>query len=208
MRFVLFFILLALLFTIPFVLYGEAWEEWLSADGAVTWLDDWGAWAWAMALVLLLGDLVLPVPATAVLTALGILYGPVVGGLIGTAGSCMAGFTGYAVCRLFGRKAALLITGEKDMARSENFFRRSGGWAVVLSRWMPLLPEVVACLAGLSRMAPNRFCIALVCGTLPMACTFALLGHIGAKQPLLALCASALLPLLLWPLARRVLNLK
>lgn len=205
MRLSLILVLLAILFAIPFVLYGEFWEDWLAGDGAVAWLDDWGAWAWAMALLLLLGDLVLPVPATAVLTALGILYGPVVGGLIGTAGSCLAGLTGYSACRLFGRKAALVVTGKKDMERSERFFRRSGGWAVVLSRWMPLLPEVVSCLAGLSRMQPGRFCIALVCGTLPMAFTYAIIGHLGADEPVLALCASAIIPLLLWPVARRIL---
>lgn len=203
MRLWLIFIVLALLFAIPFVLYGEVWEEWLSGDGAVAWLDEWGPWAWAMGLLLLMGDLVLPVPATAVLAALGILYGPVAGGLIGTAGSCLAGLTGYVACRLFGRRAALFITGAKDMARSESFFERSGGWAVVLSRWLPLLPEVVACLAGLARMPAGRFCVALVCGTMPMAFVFALVGHIGADEPVLAVAASALLPLLLWPVARR-----
>ncbi len=204
MRLLLIFIPLGLLFAIPFVLFGEAWDEWLAGDGAVAWLDGWGHWAWAMALLLLMGDLVLPVPATAVLTALGILYGPVAGGFIGTAGSCLAGLSGYAACRLFGRRAALFITGARDMARSENFFERSGGWAVVLSRWLPLLPEVVACLAGLSRMPAGRFCVALVCGTLPMAFVFALVGHLGAERPVLAIATSALLPLLLWPVARRI----
>jgi len=54
-------------------------------------------------------------------------------------------------------------------------------------------------------MPPARFCVALVCGTLPMAFVFALVGHLGADKPVVAIAASAVLPILLWPLARKVL---
>ena len=73
---------------------------------------------------------------------------------------------------------------------------------MALSRWLPLFPEVVACMAGLSRMPPVSFFVALVCGSLPLAFTFAAVGARGVDSPALALSLSALLPIVLWPLAQ------
>lgn len=198
MRLVILFFALAALFLIPFLFLGNRIDEWLAGEGAVTWLKSFSGSAWIMAILLLLSDLILPVPATAVMAALGILYGPIVGGLIGGSGSVLSGMTAYSVCRLAGRKAALKLAGENDLLQGEKFFARSGTWAVVVSRWMPLLPEVIACLAGLTRMPAGRFSAALVCGSFPMAFVYAALGYAGVDHPVLALTASALIPLILW----------
>jgi len=203
MRIWLLFLALALLFAVPFILFGDAFEAWLSGDGAKKWLESFGSWAWAVAVALLVGDLVLPVPATAVMTGLGILYGPLAGGLIGAAGSFLSGSLAYVACRFAGRRAARVLAGAEDLARGEKFFARSGGWAVAFSRWMPLMPEVVACMAGLVRMQAARFFLALACGSLPMALVFAALGHAGAEKPIIALAASAIIPLVLWGVIRR-----
>ena len=69
---------------------------------------------------------------------------------------------------------------------------------------MPVLPEAVACLAGLSRMPARRFFLALACGSAPMAFTFAALGSLGESRPVLAICVSALVPLALWPVVRHL----
>jgi uncharacterized membrane protein YdjX (TVP38/TMEM64 family) len=71
---------------------------------------------------------------------------------------------------------------------------------------MPLLPEVVACMAGLARMPWFRFLAALACGSAPMAATYAFLGHAGAKRPALAVAVSALLPFLLWAAVNPILK--
>lgn len=203
MRIWILFIGLAVLFAVPFMLFGEKFDQWLDGTRALDWLKSYGAWAWAMAVALLVGDLLLPIPATAVMAALGMLYGPVMGGLIGGAGSMLSGIVAYLLCRYAGREAALRLAGEEDLNKGERFFAQSGGYAVALSRWMPLLPEVVACMAGLTRMPAALFLAALTCGSLPMAFTFAYFGHLGTERPALALTASAVVPLGLWIVARR-----
>ena len=50
------------------------------ANDAVSMLRQYESWAWALGIVLLWADLVLPVPQTAVIAALG--YGAVLGGLL------------------------------------------------------------------------------------------------------------------------------
>lgn len=197
-RLFILFIILAFLTILPFLLWGESIERSFHAGGPGDWLRDYGAWAWAVGLLLLLSDLFLPIPATAVMTGLGILYGPILGGLISAVGSFSAGSLGYAICHQFGRGAALAVLGDNDLKRGERLFSRYGGWLIALSRWLPVFPEVMACMAGLVRMPIASFMTALACGALPFGFTFAMLGHLGADQPLLAIGISALVPLVLW----------
>ncbi len=97
------------------------------------------------------------------------------------------------------RQAAEWIAGREDLARGERLFGgAAGGWIVALSRWLPVMPEVVACLAGLARMPFPRFAVALCCGSVPLAFTFAWIGASGHDHPVLALLLSAFLPPVLW----------
>lgn len=204
MRLVLILVALAVLFASPLLIFGERFDRAFVEQGGVEWLRGFGAWAWAVGVGLLVADLVLPVPATAVMAAMGLLYGPILGGVIGGAGSMLAGSIAYGLSRSIGRRAAVFLVGERDLERAHAFFSRAGGWAVAIARPMPLLAEVIACLAGLARMGAGRFFLALACGSLPMGLAFAWLGYSGADRPVLAVAVSALSPLLLWPVARRL----
>ena len=192
------FLLLALLVIIPFLIWGDGIEQALATLEASEWEHRFGAWAWAVGLLFLIADLVLPIPATAVMTVLGILYGPLLGGLLAATGSFLAGTIGYLACRAFGRPAATRILGEKDLESAETLFARFGGWFVALSRWLPVFPEVIACMAGLTRMPTVPFFIALACGSIPFGFAFAALGHAGVDRPEIAIGVSIILPPLLW----------
>jgi uncharacterized membrane protein YdjX (TVP38/TMEM64 family) len=192
------FIGLALAVLIPFLVWGEGLERAFSREGVVAWLAGYGAWAWAAGMLLLASDLLLPIPATAVMAALGFVYGPLWGGLIGTAGGVLGGSLGYGLCRAFGRPLALRLLGPRDLAQGERLFASSGGWIVALSRWLPVFPEVIACMAGLARMPLSTFLVALLCGSAPLGFAFAAIGHAGVEHPVLAIALSALAPPLLW----------
>ena len=202
MRLFWIFLGLAALVLGPFLLWGDALTAMFSQGGAVAWLRHYGQWAWGAGLLLLMVDLVLPIPGTVVMAALGYVYGPLVGGLLAGAGSFLAGTVGYTLCRLFGRGAAARIAGADDLARGERLFENAGGWLVVLSRWLPVFPEVVACMAGLMKMPSLRFHLALACGSLPLGFVFAAIGHAGVERPTLALVLSAAIPPVLWLLVQ------
>lgn len=191
---------------VPFVIWGSAFDEALTLEGARRWMEGYGAWAWAAGIVLLVADIVLPVPSTVVMSALGWIYGWWMGGLIAAAGSMLSGTVAYAACRWLGRGAARRIAGEEGLRRGEEIFEKRGGWLVALSRWMPVLPEAVACLAGLSRMNARVFFSALACGSLPTGFAFAAIGHLGQSQPGWAMALSCIVPVVLWLSARRVLG--
>ncbi|MGI9451295.1 MAG: TVP38/TMEM64 family protein [Geminicoccaceae bacterium] len=200
------FLGLAVLVIIPFMIWGDDLEARFAAFNTVEWLQSYGSWAWLAGFLLLAGDLVLPIPATAAMTALGIVYGPWIGGALSALGSFVAGALGYGLCRMFGLRAARRLLGEKDFIRGQQLFAHYGGWLVVFSRWLPVFPEVIACMAGLTRMPAWFFFTSLLCGSVPFGFIFAALGHAGIEQPFLAIGLSALLPLVLWALVHAYLR--
>jgi len=206
MRLVWLTLALALAVIIPFTIWGGRFEQWLTLDGTVAMIRGWGAWGWLGVIALLIGDLFLPVPATPVMSAAGFVYGWFAGGLISAAGSFLAGATAYLLCRSFGHDVAERIVGRADLQRGHALFERRGPWLVALSRALPVLPEVIACLAGLTEMPARTFFISLACGSVPLGFVYAAIGAAGIDRPGLALGLSAAIPILLWLVAKRIWN--
>ncbi len=204
MRLTLLFIVLACGVIIPFALWGDRFDAHFTEAGTVSWLGNFGAWAWAAGMGLLVADILLPIPGTVVMSALGYMYGGALGGLVSSAGSFLAGAVAFQACRLFGKHAAQRILGDAELARGIHLFADCGGWIVALSRWMPVVAEVVACMAGLTRMPARAFYLALAAGSLPLGFTYAAIGEVGNTQPKLAIGLSIILPAVLWMLMRRV----
>ena len=186
------------------MIWGGGWEYHFSFEGSVRWLESSGPWAWAAGILLLASDLVLPVPGTVVVSALGYIYGTVLGGVIATAGLMTAGLLGYGLGRLFGERLARRWLGDHDFETGRKLFESGGGWVVALSRSLPILPEVISCTAGLVRMPFRRFVTALACGSVPMGFLFAAIGKTGHDAPGWAIVLSLVIPALLWLVAARM----
>jgi len=198
MRLLFLFIGLAAIVLVTFFIWGDRFTDIFSQTGTVNWLARYGSWAWAVAIVLLMADLLLPLPATIIIAAVGYIYGPIAGGLISVAGSFMAGSLGYWLCRTLGEKTAIALLGRKDYQRGRKMSGKVGGWVVAISRWLPVFPEVVSCMAGLTRMPAGYFHTALLCGSLPFGFIYAYVGYTGVEDPLLAIVLSAGLPPIIW----------
>jgi uncharacterized membrane protein YdjX (TVP38/TMEM64 family) len=187
----------------PWLIWGEAFERSFSLAGTLAWLRELGPWAAAAGVGLLVADIALPIPSTIVMSALGATYGFGVGGLLAIVGSMLAGLTAYGLARWAGRPAAIWIAGEDSLVRTEELFTRGGAWLVLTSRWLPILPEAVACLAGLARMPFRTFFWALTVGSVPLGLTFAWIGTLTEDREGLALALSAGLPIGAWLLSQR-----
>jgi uncharacterized membrane protein YdjX (TVP38/TMEM64 family) len=188
---------------VPFIIWGGSFETWLTIAGAAGVIRNWG---WLAVIVLLIADLFLPIPATPVMSAAGYVYGVAIGGVLSVVGTFLAGLTAYGLCRALGHRAAEWLAGKDGLARGERLFAKHGPWLVALSRALPVLPEVVACLAGLTRMPFGRFVLSLACGSLPMGFIYAAIGAAGVDRPVLALVLSAALPVALWFVAQPLLR--
>ena len=188
---------------VPFLVWGNLFSEDVEIlEGKI---KDYGVWPWLAGIFLLVADILLPIPATAVMSVLGLIYGPVLGGIVAAAGSFLSGTIPYLFCRRLGRGAGEWIVGTEELAKGERLFGRYGGWGVALSRWMPLLPAVVACFAGRVLMPAGKFFAALACGSIPMGFAFAAMGRMGKEEPELTIVLSAVVPALLWLIVGRIL---
>ncbi|HZX74536.1 MAG TPA: VTT domain-containing protein, partial [Cyclobacteriaceae bacterium] len=115
------------------------------------------------------------------------------------------GAFGYWLCRLSGEKLAIKLLGDKDYERGKKLFANNvGGLMVVFSRWLPIFPEVMACMAGLTRMPARDFHVALACGSLPLGFVFAFVGYTGKENPVLAIALSAIVPVIIYLLVRPI----
>jgi uncharacterized membrane protein YdjX (TVP38/TMEM64 family) len=173
----------------------------------VSRLRDYDAWAWALGIGLIWADLILPVPQTAIIAALGIVYGTVIGGLLGSFALITSGLLAYFLMQTSARRLLVRLVGKRSMDKMGVFFNRSGGWAIVLTRSLPYsIPEAIVFLAGLNGMPVERFLAAVILGSVPTAFVFAGIGEAWADEPVLALAVSYVLPIILLPAVLRMMR--
>jgi uncharacterized membrane protein YdjX (TVP38/TMEM64 family) len=179
------------------------------ANDAVLVLRKYERWAWALGIALIWADVVLPIPQTAVIAALGIIYGTLLGGLLGSLGLITGGLLGYGLMLTSARRFAQRFVGPRSLRKMESLFNRGGAWAIVLTRSLPYsVPEAMVFLAGLAGMPMREFTAALTIGSVPTAFVFAGIGAGWADQPILALVVSYVLPILLLPIALYLMRLR
>lgn len=165
-------------------------------------LRDYGAWAWAVGIELIWADIILPVPQTSVIAALGIIYGALLGGILGSFGRITGGLLGYGLMRSSARRVAQRFVGSRSLRKMESLYDRGGAWAIILTRGLPYsVPEAIVFLAGLAGMPMRKFAAALTIGSLPTGFVFAAIGAGWPDEPILALALSYVVPILLLPLA-------
>jgi uncharacterized membrane protein YdjX (TVP38/TMEM64 family) len=171
------------------------------ANAAVLTLREYENWAWAVGIALIWADVALPVPQTAVIAALGIIYGTLLGGLLGALGLITGGLLGYLLMRTSARRVVQRFAKARSLQKMERVFDRRGAWAIVLTRSFPYsVAEIMVFLAGLAGMPMGKFIAALTLGSVPIAFAFAAIGAGWADLPLLALVVSYVLPVLLLPI--------
>ena len=193
----------------------------LKGTGAITVekIESWLTWAREttplyVALIvaaLLFADLFVAVPTLTVTILAGFFLGHYHGSAAAAAGLMLAGTCGYWLSRRFGD--AILRTIVRDPAgrdEASQTFRRHGFAMILMSRAMPILPEVTACLAGITRMPFHRFLLAWSLSTLPYVGIAAYAGSISSlsnPQPaiLAAIGIAAVLWTAWWLFRRRVL---
>jgi uncharacterized membrane protein YdjX (TVP38/TMEM64 family) len=172
------------------------------ANDAVLALREYESWAWAAGIALIWVDLVLPVPQTAVIAALGIIYGTLLGGLMGSFALITGGLLGYGLMFTSARRFVHRLVGARSLHKMESLFERGGAWAIVLTRSLPYsVPEAIVFLAGLAGMPIRKFILALTIGSIPTAFAFAAIGAKWADQPVLVLVVSYVIPIFLLPVA-------
>jgi len=122
----------------------------------------------ALVILLLLADLFIAIPTMTVIILSGYFLGFGMGALFAFAGLASAAMTGYAVSYRWGDKLLRKINrDEQQRLEMQQTFSQHGIGLLILSRAMPILPEVCACLAGTTKMPLPRFLLGWALGSIP-----------------------------------------
>lgn len=112
----------------------------------------------AIVAALLFADLIIAVPTLATLLLAGYFIGAGFGALAGAIGLMAAGICGYWISRHYGDALVVhIVKDTQEREKAADTFRRHGPVVILLARAMPILPEVSACMAGLTRMGFLKF---------------------------------------------------
>lgn len=205
LRMAWFAVALLALILVPFALWGEVLDGaapgWMQAQDARLAIA-------VLGIVLLVADVLLPVPGSVVAVALCWSLGPLLGGSCVAVGYLLAFGTGYGIGRLApeARLRAWIGVALWDRARAQA--RQRALWWIIAARPLPLLSELSALLAGVLRV-PVR--VAFPCAAAASIAVGVLYGfsvQIGQREPGLVVMLLAMfsLPAVLWLIHRFVLR--
>lgn len=167
-----------------------------------------------MAALLIIGflaiDVLVPVPSTIVMIASGALFGSVLGGILAVVGSSSCAIIAFQVSRKMGREKVIRWIGQKDYENLSTLMQKYGGYAVVLTRTVPLAMESMSFIAGLTEMKLKNFVLMCLIGYTPFAFLYSFVGA-SAKElssTYTVLVLGFFVPLCFWALALRFLKLR
>lgn len=148
----------------------------LTEEATMDWLLSLGYKGGIVSSLLLMSDLVLPVPSSILMTANGVMVGFIGGGMLSFFSSLFASCLGFVLCRRFGRRIYRFFVNEEEDKRVNRFFKRYGDYAIIFSKIVPLMSETLSCLAGLTTMKLSRFILVSSLGLLPISFIYSYAG--------------------------------
>ncbi len=143
-----------------------------------------------IALLMLIEDVVVPIPSEAIMPAAGFMaarYGLSLWGVVlaGTAGSLIGGLPWYYLGRMMaGGERPAWLRQQRSFDKAQEWFVRHGRDAVVLARLLPGVRSLIGIPAGAARMPVGQFLTYSAIGTLVWTGALAYAGSLlGSELP-------------------------
>ncbi len=156
--------------------------------------------------VMIIQAVLAPIPSEGILILAGgafsLSYGFPAGILIAVLTSGLGGIIGailsYSISKFGGRPIVKKIVSEKTLESADNWFKKYGGWAVLIGRLLPFIPfDAISYGAGLTEMRTSSFILATVVGIFPRSLLYTYIGYLienslatGNLEPLYILFTS------------------
>lgn len=151
-------------------------------------------------IILLFSDLFIAVPNLTICVLSGYFLGWLTGGLAATAGMMLAGIVGYWICWAIGPQILIKIYKDPSkLAEMQSIFSEHSAAVILMCRALPILPEVVSCLAGANKMPFFRFMLYYSIATIPYSFIAAYAGSKSSlANPTPAILTAIGISLALW----------
>jgi membrane protein DedA with SNARE-associated domain len=144
--------------------------------------------------LLLVADIILPVPSSVISIGAGFLLGFYYAILVSFTGMVLGCLLGYWLGKHSGN--AMKWLDEETKERMKKFFQQAGKWAVIIARPVPVLAEASVFFAGISKMNFGSFMWASSLSNLGIAIVYSAIGvyAVSVNSVLLAFTAAMILP--------------
>jgi uncharacterized membrane protein YdjX (TVP38/TMEM64 family) len=152
-------------------------------------------------ILLLIADILIPVPSSIVMILSGILFGGFIGGLITLTGSMIGSIINFQLSRILGQTRIKSWLGDKEYQTLSKIMQKYGAYTIILTRMVPLAMESTSAIAGVSNMKLKKFIVLNLVGYVPMVFYYSYTGalyktHISSLVTVLII--GFFVPLLLW----------
>ncbi len=154
----------------------------------------------AAVLCLMFIDLFISIPTLATIMLAGFFMGTVLASAFTIAGLTIAGSLGYLLGRRFGEPIlGFLLKDDAQRTELQESFMAHGFVTILLSRALPVLPEVSTVIAGMTKMSFPKFLTAWLISITPYTIIAAYAGASSSpRSPEPAIVAWAVLTSTLW----------
>ena len=185
---------------VPFLVLGESFEA-----RVTSWMQEQHELQLAIVAGLLVSDIFLPVPSSAVITYAGGVLGLWAATLASWFGLTIGACLGFGLAKLLGKPFARRFAEAEDLQRVERVTERYGPAVLLLSRPLPILAEACVLLMGTTELSWKRFLLPVVVANFGISLVYALcgIGFQEQKTLIIAAVTSGTLPLLLALVIRR-----
>jgi uncharacterized membrane protein YdjX (TVP38/TMEM64 family) len=134
-----------------------------------------------LVITLLFADLFIAVPTLSVIILGGFFLGSTYGAITAITGLMLAGTGRYLLSYIYGEKIVKILIKDDIKRHAANMaFQKHGVITILLSRAVPILPEVSACMAGVTRIRFTTFITVWCISTIPYALIATYAGSISS----------------------------
>jgi len=134
--------------------------------------------------IMAIQGLLVPIPSELVLLATGMIWGWILGGILGVIGSMAAALLCFYVSRRGGRPLAKKFVGENAIDMADDLIQKYGIKVIILSRFIPFISfDVISYASGLVDIDVKKYSIGTLIGSIFRAFFFSVWGFLLGFTP-------------------------
>jgi uncharacterized membrane protein YdjX (TVP38/TMEM64 family) len=135
-------------------------------------------------LIMVLQAVLVPIPSEILIIAAGIIWGVLLGGIIGIAGSMVSAIIAYYIASKGGRPLAEKFVGETTLGTMDRLIQKYGTGFIIVARFLPFVAfDPVSYASGVLKVPPKKYMLGTLIGVIPRAFFYAWLGASLGIQP-------------------------
>jgi len=135
--------------------------------------------------IMALQAIIVPIPSEILLMAAGMIWGVLLGGIMGIIGSMISAILAYYVGKKGGRPLAEKFVKKGILDTVDDLIKKYGTGFIIVSRLLPFIAfDPISYASGVLKIPPKKYILGTLIGLIPRSFFYAYLGaSLGIKPP-------------------------